>query len=126
MTDIPEDVDGIFILQDVLVSDAMEQWAITAVEQKLPLSAAGVGIEGSSGYVVSPLMGDGIYVPDIAAKAARLSDQILKGANPGDLPIEAAEFYLMVNIDTADAIGIEVPDHILEQAQFVSHWPEQD
>ena len=125
--DLPADIDAIFILQDILVSSAIGDWASAAVEHKLPLSAPGVGDGGvgSPVFTYSPLMGYGLYIPDLAQKAARLSDQVLRGTYPGDLPIETAELYLMVNLDSAGAIGVEIPDHILEQAQFVNRWADQ-
>jgi putative ABC transport system substrate-binding protein len=67
-------------------------------------------------------MGYGLSVEDLAERAARLTDQIFRGSNPGDLPIESADFYLMVNVDTANAIGIEIPDHILEQAYYIAGY----
>jgi putative ABC transport system substrate-binding protein len=118
---IPEGVDGVFIPQDILVSTELEAWANEAIARKLPLSAPGAGEPGDSRYSISPLMGYGLSVKDLAIRAARLTDQILRGANPGELPIESAEFYLMVDLNTAEAIDIDVPDHILEQAQYITH-----
>jgi putative ABC transport system substrate-binding protein len=51
--------------------------------------------------------------------AARLGAEILKGANPAELPVETAESYLAVNLETAAAIGIEVPDTVLRQANTI-------
>jgi anti-anti-sigma factor len=50
-------------------------------------------------------------------QAARMADQILKGAKPGDLPVETAEFFLHINMKSAEAIGLDVPEAILRQAQ---------
>ncbi len=47
---------------------------------------------------------------------ARLADQILQGTDPSNLPVEKTEFFLSINMKTAEAIGLDIPDTVLEQA----------
>jgi putative ABC transport system substrate-binding protein len=48
-------------------------------------------------------------------------DKILKGAKPGELPVEAVKRYeLIVNLKTAAAIGVTIPPDLLKQADRVT------
>ncbi len=52
--------------------------------------------------------------------AATFVDKILKGAKPADLPVEqATKFVTMVNLKTAKAIGVDVPQSIIARADEV-------
>jgi putative ABC transport system substrate-binding protein len=57
--------------------------------------------------------------PAMGQQAARLADQILKGTKPADLPVETAERFLHINLHTATAINLDIPDAILRQADTV-------
>jgi putative ABC transport system substrate-binding protein len=69
---------------------------------------------------VGGLMGYGIDQIDQYRRAAALVDQILKGAKPGDIPIEqASKFELIANRKTAKLIGVKFPDLILQRVNKV-------
>jgi len=58
-------------------------------------------------------------LPALGQQAARLADQILKGTKPAELPVETAEYFLHLNLSTATAIGLDIPDEFLRQADVV-------
>jgi putative ABC transport system substrate-binding protein len=66
------------------------------------------------------LIAYGPNVPDIFRRAADYVDRILKGTNPGDLPIqEPAKLDFAVNLKTAKALGIDLPPSLLARVDEV-------
>jgi putative tryptophan/tyrosine transport system substrate-binding protein len=66
------------------------------------------------------LISYGADLRDAYAKAASYVDRILKGAKPGDLPVHLAnKFELVVNLRTAKALGLTIPEPFLQQADEV-------
>ena len=65
-------------------------------------------------------MSYGPNFPVMFRRAAELVDKILRGAKPADIPVEQADKYeLIVNLTTAKAIGLKVPDSFLLRAEVI-------
>jgi putative ABC transport system substrate-binding protein len=66
------------------------------------------------------LIGYGVNFFEIFRRAAALVDKVLKGTKPMDIPVEqAATFHLVINLKTAQALGLAVPPSILLRADEV-------
>ena len=111
---MPEDIDAILLPQDSLVAARIDDFVAVANEQQLPLSSpTDEQVERGA------LIAYSFRLHELGVQMARLGDQIVQGVAPSDLPIETAEFFLTINLDAAQKIGLEVPDTILQSADTI-------
>jgi putative ABC transport system substrate-binding protein len=103
------------VLSDGVLFNCRGQIGVMAVRDRLPTIAA------AREYAESGLLLTyGVDLRDAFRRSASFVDKILKGANPADLPVEQpTRFELVLNLKTANALGINVPPILLARADEV-------
>ena len=107
--------DAVLVLADTLLRVSHRQIARFTMERRLPAIFPYREYAEAGGLVAY-----GADYNDLFRRAAGYIDKILKGAKPGDLPIQqATKFELIVNLRTAAAFGLTVPSSLLARADEV-------
>ena len=107
--------DGLLIFEDVMFAVEAPRLGSLAAKWKLPTMGRN-SVMPEAGALASY----GVNTLEMYRRAAAYVDKILKGAKPGDLPIEQpTTFEFVINIKTAKALGITIPPKILLRADRV-------
>jgi putative ABC transport system substrate-binding protein len=108
-------VEALYVAGDALFSQNADRISGLALGARLPT------MHGTPSVV--PAGGLMSYTPnylDLFRRAADYVDKILKGAKPGDLPVEQpTKFDLVINLKTAKALGLTIPPSLLQRADQV-------
>jgi len=109
-----QQVGAVVIHEDPMFNANANALAVFAAAKRLPSSGSPVFVRAGG------LLAYGINLPDMDYRAAAFVDKILKGASPANLPVErSTKFDVIVNLQTAKAIGITFPTSILLRADEV-------
>jgi putative ABC transport system substrate-binding protein len=110
-----EGAGALLLLPGVFFSRGQRQLAALAVQNRLPtMYWTRTFAEGGG------LMAYGPRFPDLWRRAAALVDKILKGTTPANLPMEQpTKFELVINLKTAQALGLTIPPLLLFQADEI-------
>jgi putative tryptophan/tyrosine transport system substrate-binding protein len=115
MASLHDKVDALYVDADALTSANHDRIAILALGARLP-TIFGTDAQMHAGG----LMAYGPSLPDLFRRAAEMVDKILRGAKPGDIPVEQpTKFALVINMTTAKALGRTVPPNFLALADEV-------
>jgi putative ABC transport system substrate-binding protein len=108
-------VDGVFLIEDPMFASHRETIFRIATARRLP-TVAGTVLYSRAGALVAYSINNAILARD----TARYIAEILRGANPGELAIEQpTAFYVVINLKTAKALGITIPESLLARADEV-------
>ena len=112
---IVERADGLLVYTDALFQSLAPRIVAFAEQHRLP------AIYGTSTYALAGgLLTYGVRITENWRRAATVVDKILRGAKPADLPVEQpTTFDYIVNLRTARAIGLTIPESVLLQATEV-------
>ena len=112
----PGDVDAIIDPADSMVTAGLMEWGVEkAKELKVPLLMLSKG-EAELGALAS----FGVDYIDLGKQSALLANQVLMGIAPTDIPSETPrKFLFAINLNTAEAIGLEIPEEVLNKADLV-------
>jgi len=106
---------ALFALDDPLLFQYRQRIVDFAARNRLPASAFFKEFAHAGGLMT--------FGPDLAAsgrRAASFVDKILKGAKPADLPVEQpTKFELVINLKTAKALGLTIPQSLLVRADEI-------
>ena len=109
------DIDGLVVTDDPLLESLLPKLIALTAERRLPAIYAFSGSVQQGG-----LMSYSANFFKLWRRAAGYVDRILKGAHPADLPIEqATEVALNINLKTAKALGISIPNTLIGRADEV-------
>jgi putative ABC transport system substrate-binding protein len=112
---VQERIEALAVGIDGLIQANRRQIIGLAAGHRMPVMYASREFMDDGGLIAY-----GVSYPSLYFRAAAMIDKILKGANPADLPVEQpAKFETVVNLKTAAAIGLEIPETFLFRAEEV-------
>ena len=107
--------DALYVCTDPLVNTHRIRINTFALAARLPTMHANRDFIEAGG-----LISYGANYPDLFRRAGDYVDKIMRGAKPGDLPVEQpTKFDLVINVTTAKALGLQIPDKLLALADEV-------
>ncbi len=110
---MPGDADAIFLLHSIFISTNAKAIVDQAIKRKLPVGS------GTSLHKDGVTIAYGVKWRHTGKQAARLAQLVLRGGKAGEIPAEISDFFLGVNLKTAQASGIEVSSEILLRADEI-------
>jgi len=114
LNDIPDNVQAVWQLPSPFWGVHTKAFVQACIVRKKPLKT-----HAAEWAEAGAFMAYGLNTRAMGKQMSRLADKILKGHPPATLPVEQPEYFLIINLKTANAIGFEISDNILKQADEV-------
>jgi putative ABC transport system substrate-binding protein len=111
---VQDRANAVLVLADPLFNSARATIIALAAKHRLPAIYEDREFVQDGG-----LISYGPNIADMTRRSAAFVDKILKGARPGELPIEAPKFELVINLNSAKTLGLTIPDKLLTVADEV-------
>jgi len=107
--------DALFVAPDAYFNSRGVQFATLAARERIPATYSDRAVVATGG-----LMSYGADLSDMARQVGVYAARIIKGAKPGEMPVlQSTKFQIAINIQTARALGIEVPSGVISIADEV-------
>ena len=112
---LAERVDGLFLIDNPVLTGNPARVGAFALTHRLPMMSATRSLAAAGGLIAY-----GVNRPALYRRVAAYVDKILKGAKPADLPVERpTEFDFVINLKTARALALTIPPAVLQRATEV-------
>jgi putative tryptophan/tyrosine transport system substrate-binding protein len=112
---LPKDIDAVFLIPSPTLTPRSKELSQAAIVRKVPIGSSLFSDE----LVLIKLASDFF---DTGKKISKIANNILQGIKPADIPVEATEVSLVINVNTAEKIGLNIPDDILAQAKTIIRY----
>ena len=114
LSEINNDIDAIWLTHSHLIISNTKKIVTLATAQKKPVISS--ADQSEKGVMLCYAASHN----KIGKQASRMAEKLLNGVPPTAMPVEIADFFLGLNLKTAKAIGIKIPDDIISQADFIT------
>jgi putative ABC transport system substrate-binding protein len=104
----------LFIPSPIFTPSEQAAYIQAATQRGIPVGAVTIG-----GVANGELTGLTVDYTQMGAQTAQMALEILHGADPGTLPVRPVQFTQALNLATANALGITIPDSVLQQASLI-------
>ncbi len=109
---LPEEINAIFSVPTSVIDPKNAEISQAAIKRRIPVGAS---IQMDDAVLIT--LTNDFY--NAGEKTAWLAQQIHKGIKPADLPVETSEVKLIINLRTAEEIGLNIPDDMLGLATTI-------